>query len=105
MSLAGSASEEELRRLAERRVRARHGLAVHAGVYVVVNLGLAAINLATSPHELWFLWPVFGWGVGLAAHAWGVFTALSGNHERAVQAEMGRLRAGGNLRARRKESI
>jgi hypothetical protein len=54
-----------------------------------------AINLATSPHHLWFFWPALGWGLGLAAHAWAVLTALSGDHERAVQAEMERLRARG----------
>ena len=95
MSQIGPESEDDLRRRAERRVRARHGLIVHAGTYVVVNLGLAAINIATSPHYLWFLWAAFGWGIGLAAHAWGVFTILSGDHERAVQAEMDRLRRGG----------
>jgi hypothetical protein len=91
LSQAGPASEEDLRRRAERRVQARHGLIAHAGVYLVVNLSLAAINLATSPHYLWFLWAAFGWGIGLAAHAWGVLTMLSGDHERAVQAEMDRL--------------
>lgn len=92
MSVPDPASDEDLRRLAERRVAARHGLIVHAGVYLVVNLGLAAINLATSRHYLWFFWPAFGWGVGLAAHALGVFNLLSGDHERAVQTEMDRLR-------------
>jgi type IV secretory pathway TrbD component len=87
--------DQELRRLAERRVAARRGLIVHAGLYLVVNLGLAALNLATSPHYLWFLWPVFGWGIGLAAHAWAVLAALSDDQERAVQAEMDRLRARG----------
>lgn len=92
MSSAGPESEEDLRRQAERRVRVRQGLIAHAGVYVVVNAGLAGINLVTSPHYLWFIWTTLGWGIGLAAHAWAVFNVLSGDHERAVQAEMARLR-------------
>jgi hypothetical protein len=92
VSSADPGPDAQLRRLAERRVNARRGLLVHAGVYVVVNLGLVAINLATSPHYLWFVWPLFGWGIGLAAHAFAVLGALSGDHERAVQAEMERLR-------------
>jgi 2TM domain len=95
VSIPDPASEQGLRRLAERRVAARYGFVVHAGVYLLVNLGLVAINLATSPHHLWFFWPALGWGLGLAAHAWAVLTALSGDHERAVQAEMERLRARG----------
>jgi len=95
VTAAGPSSDEDLRRLAARRVAARRGLISHASVYLVVNLGLVAINLATSPHYLWFVWAAFGWGIGLAAHAWSVFTFLSGDHERAVQAEMDRLRRGG----------
>jgi hypothetical protein len=95
MSLAGPESEDDLRRRAERRVRVRQGLIGHAGVYVVVNAGLAVVNLVTSPHYLWFLWTTLGWGIGLAVHAWAVFSVLSGDHERAVQAEMARLRERG----------
>jgi 2TM domain len=95
MSLGGPESEDDLRRRAERRVRVRQGLITHAGMYVLVNAGLAGINLVTSPHYLWFLWSALGWGIGLAAHAWAAFSVLSGDHERAVQAEMARLRGRG----------
>jgi hypothetical protein len=62
VSLAGPAPDEDLRRRAERRVNARRGLVIHAALYLVVNLGLVAINLATTPGRLWFFWPAFGWG-------------------------------------------
>ncbi len=91
MSQAGD--EAELRRLAEQRVDARRGFYAHATVFIIVNSGLAAMNLLTSPHYLWFLWPLFGWGIGLAAHGWRVFEAHTGDRERAIQAEMDRLRA------------
>ena len=51
--------------------RARMGLAVHAATYIAVNVGLAAINL-NSGEDLWFPWPVLGWGAGLAWHTWVV---------------------------------
>ena len=38
----------------------------HALTFALVIGGLAALNLATSPHYPWFLWPLFGWGIGLA---------------------------------------
>jgi hypothetical protein len=62
-------------------------------MFVVVNTGLAAINLLTTPHYLWVLWPLAGWGIGLSAHAWNVFGVFPGDRERAVAAEMERLRA------------
>ncbi|HZU62325.1 MAG TPA: helix-turn-helix domain-containing protein, partial [Novosphingobium sp.] len=44
--------------------------------YVVVMALLAGINLATSPHHLWFVFPLLGWGVGLALRATRVFGLL-----------------------------
>ena len=88
-----SQGEADLRRLAERRAGAKFGFYIHALVYLVVNAGLVTINLAISPHVLWFIWPLFGWGIGLAAHGLGVFAHTSGLRERAIAAEMERLRA------------
>src|SRR5262245_55870092 len=34
----------------------------HCAVYVIVNAFLLIINLLTSPHTLWFYWPLLGWG-------------------------------------------
>jgi hypothetical protein len=48
---------------------ARVILAIHAACYVIVNVVLAAINLS-SGGNLWFQWPLIGWGIGLAYHAW-----------------------------------
>ena len=50
---------------------ARISLAIHAGAYVLVSAVLAAINLS-SGGDLWFQWPLLGWGAGLAYHAWVV---------------------------------
>ncbi len=45
----------------------------HLAKYVVVMSGLAALNLLTSPGTLWFFWPLLGWGIGLASHAFRTF--------------------------------
>jgi hypothetical protein len=45
----------------------------HLTSFVVVNVGLVAINLLFSRAALWFLWPLLGWGIGLLSHAAGVF--------------------------------
>lgn len=54
-------------------VRKLRGFYLHAIKYVVVVLLLAVINLIFTPHKPWVLWVVFGWGIGLASHAFAVF--------------------------------
>jgi len=50
---------------------------VHLVVYITVNTLLLVINIIVSPDTLWFFWPLFGWGIGLAMHAVSVFSNLS----------------------------
>ena len=45
----------------------------HALTFAMVIGGLAVLNLATSPHYPWFLWPLFGWGIGLAKQGLAIF--------------------------------
>ena len=45
----------------------------HLVSYVVVNAFLVVVNLLTSPGYKWFVWPLLGWGIGVALHAAGVF--------------------------------
>jgi len=59
---------------------------------VLVNSGLFALNLFTSPQVWWFVWPLFGWGIGLAAHAWAVYGGAGASREEAIAREMTRLR-------------
>jgi hypothetical protein len=54
---------------AKKRVQELRGFYTHLGFYVAVNLLLLLINIATSPGVLWFFWPLFGWGIGIAMHA------------------------------------
>jgi hypothetical protein len=65
--------ETERYERARARVSSLRGFYKHAVVYVLVNLGLLVVNLVTSTHRLWVLWVALGWGIGLAAHALGVF--------------------------------
>lgn len=45
----------------------------HMASYVVVNTGLAVLNIVTSPEHLWFLYPALGWGIGLVLHGCKTF--------------------------------
>jgi len=49
------------------------GFIVHAYVYVGVNILLFILNIVDTPHKLWFVWPLVGWGIGLAVHGFLVF--------------------------------
>ena len=86
-------NEQDLQRRARRRVNQKMGFTIHATVYVLVNLGLAAINFA-SGGKAWHLWPLAGWGLGLAIHGFVTFARLNGDglRERMLQGEVERLR-------------
>lgn len=62
--------------LALRHVRKLRGFYTHLMQYLLVVAGLAAVNLWLSPHYLWFLWVLLGWGLGLMSHALSVFQLL-----------------------------
>jgi hypothetical protein len=52
------------------------GFYIHATIFAFVNIGLFVINALTSGLAggvWWFYWPLIGWGLGLGAHALGVF--------------------------------
>ena len=86
--------ELELRRRAERRADAKMSFRANLLSYVVVNAGLLVINLLTSPGYYWVIWPVIGWGLGLLAHGIAVYYDAGDLRERAVEAELERLRRG-----------
>jgi len=44
--------------------------------YIVFTVGLATLNLLTSPEYLWFLYPAVGWGFGVAVHGMAVYNAV-----------------------------
>ena len=86
-------SDTDLRRRARRRVGLRNSLGFHALVFVLVNLGLWAIN-AFGGGPRWHFWPLFGWGLGLAIHGIVTLLALHGEgwRERQLEREVERLR-------------
>lgn len=61
----------------------RTAFRIHATVYLAVNLFLFVIwlttwQLADGTDYPWFLWVLFGWGIGLAAHYAAVRRHLHG---------------------------
>ena len=85
-------TESALQRQARRRVNQKMGFYIHATVFVVVNLGLAALGWAGG--RSWHLWPLAGWGLGLAIHGIVTFASLNGDglREQMMEREVERLR-------------
>lgn len=46
----------------------KRGFKIHLTFYLVINAILIISNLVFTPDKLWFLWPVFGWGIGIVSH-------------------------------------
>lgn len=54
-------------------VRRLRGFYLHLARYALITLALLAINLIATPHRLWALWVMVGWGLGVLLHAVRVF--------------------------------
>lgn len=65
-------TQSELDR-AKKRVKAKKSFYQHLMSYAIVNSFLFILNMITSPGYLWFVFPMLGWGVGLAFHYVDVF--------------------------------
>lgn len=72
------------------RVEEKMRFFIHLTVYVLVNTMLTAINLLNNPQNLWFYWPLAGWGIGIVLHAWKVFSKprLLSLKQRMIQHEL-----------------
>jgi hypothetical protein len=65
--------DEQAYARAKKRVEEIKGFYVHLGIYLIVNTMLFLINVLSDSGNYWFYWPLLGWGIGLAAHAFTVF--------------------------------
>jgi hypothetical protein len=48
--------------------KAKRGFKIHAIIYGIVNAGLITLNMLTLPQMPWFIYPLIGWGIGLASN-------------------------------------
>ena len=84
---------DDIDSLAHKRASRKMGWYIHAFVFVVVNLGLAALAAAGGRPSV--MAPSLGWALGLFTHGLVVFIFLPGNslRERMVQRERAYLTA------------
>lgn len=70
---------------AVKRVKELKGFYGNLISYCIVIPFLVIINLLTSPEEIWFYWPMLGWGIGLLFHAMNVFAVGKSWEEKKIQ--------------------
>lgn len=60
--------EGQALRRAQQRVRARLGLFGHGVIYSGTTVLLLVLNIAATPDNLWFFWPMLAWLPALLGH-------------------------------------
>jgi hypothetical protein len=87
------ASEADLREQAIAQLKKKRDFRTHLFMYVAVNAMLVVIWAITSDGGLfWPIFPILGWGIGVAGNAWDVY-GRKPLREEDIQREQQRLRS------------
>jgi len=65
--------QNDKRDAAIKRVEAKRAFRFHLALYGAVNLLLIVVWAITGAGYFWPMWPILGWGIGIAFHYWGVY--------------------------------
>ncbi len=84
-------TDEELRREAIVRLGKKRDFGAHLLAYVLVNGLLIVLWAVTGAGFFWPLFPLMGWGIGVAFHAWDTYGRPP--TEERIRREMDRRRA------------
>jgi hypothetical protein len=66
-------SEQDLREQAVQSLKKKRDFRTHVFIYVAVNAMLVVIWAVTGAGFFWPVFPILGWGIGVAANAWDVY--------------------------------
>jgi 2TM domain len=61
------------RQQAIERLKKKRDFRTHVFMYVAVNVVLVVIWAVTGSGFFWPIFPILGWGIGVAANAWDVY--------------------------------
>jgi uncharacterized membrane protein len=70
---AAPSTDDELREQAILQLKKKRDFRTHIFIYVLVNLMLVVIWAVTGAGFFWPVFPIIGWGIGVAANAWDVY--------------------------------
>lgn len=71
--MENNVNDKELYYQAKKQVNDIRGFYGNLIAYITFNGFFLILNLQTSPNDLWFFWPLLGWGFGVLFHAIRVF--------------------------------
>lgn len=89
-----------MHRKARERVEEKRNFYRHLSVYLAMSVFFLFLNIFTGRGHWWFIYPVLGWGIGIAAQYFqlfglpGVGPTDSEWEEREMRSEMRRLNGG-----------
>ncbi|MFX1395210.1 MAG: 2TM domain-containing protein [Promethearchaeota archaeon] len=78
-------SDQELRKIAEKKVQFRYSVKIHFIIFILVNSLLLLINLLTSQF-FWVVFPFFGWLIGVVIHCLSYILYARGVYPRGKRA-------------------
>jgi hypothetical protein len=84
-------AEQDLREQAIERLKKKRDFRTHVFMYVVVNAMLVGIWAIVGGGFFWPIFPILGWGIGVAANAWEVYGRRPISEEE-IQREAERLK-------------
>ena len=90
--MADKMTEEEIYKEAKQRVKARKDLYSHIVVYICVNAFLIILWAVTGANYPWFVFPLGGWGIGLAFHIIDVTFWQRKSDREAIEKEAEKIR-------------
>lgn len=94
MESGGEAQFTDVREQAIASLKKKQAFKAHLLTYVCVNVFLVVIWAVAGGGFFWPVFPIFGWGLGVAANAWDVYGRREISEEE-IQREAERIRGGG----------
>ena len=82
--------EASLRDMAIGRLKKQADFRLHLMIYLLVNGFLVVIWWMTGVPFFWPVFPIFGWGIGVAANAWDAYMRVVPSEDE-IRHEMDRL--------------
>lgn len=87
---------EDQYRIAKKKVKKKKGFFSHFSAYLAVGSFFFALNMITDPYDIWFVFPMLPWSVGIIIHYFSVFGLPGGAlttewEERELEREMRKL--------------
>ncbi len=96
MSIDNTSRDVAFRELALDRLKKQADFKLHAMIYLLVNGFLVVIWWMTGMPFFWPIFPIFGWGIGVAANWWDAYLRAVPT-EVEINREMAKLRSRGAM--------